>query len=116
LSGLLVLGWRGLPPAVRLRNAAVLFIAALVVIGPWTVRNRLVHGQWIPIKSTFCVNVWKGNNENATGTDRPTMSEERAKSLEADMYKFDDSSLREGDLLRQYDLLSADKQARLIGR
>jgi len=118
LSGLLVLGWRRLPPAVRVRNAAVLLLAALIVIGPWTVRNRRVHGQWIPIKSTFWVNVWKGNNENASGTDRPIMSEERARALEQEMYTLDDSQLRdpEADAIRQYDLLPPDKQARLIGR
>ena len=49
----------------------------MLIIVPWSVRNRAVHGQWIPIKSTFWVNVWKGNNPNATGTDRLEMTEDQ---------------------------------------
>ena len=114
LSGVLILFWRGggLSPQVRLRNAALLLLTAVVVIGPWTARNRIVHGAWIPIKSTFWVNVWKGNNPHATGTDRVAMTAEQRKALAAGM---DESERRSDDFdnLRQYDLLSAEQKSEL---
>ena len=117
LSGLLVFAWRGrgMTPPVRLRNAALLLLAAVVVIGPWTLRNRLVHGQFVPIKSTFWVNVWKGNNPHATGTDRPALSAEKRAELAAGM---SDDEVRSADFdnVRQYDLLTAAEQGELRGR
>ena len=62
LSGLLILCWPRLPMAIRLRNAAALFVCALLVLAPWALRNYRVHGAVVPVKSTFWVNVWKGNN------------------------------------------------------
>jgi len=82
LSGLLILFWRPLAPRVRLRNAAILLAAALLVIGPWTLRNWQVHGALMPVKSSFWVNVWKGANDHASGTDRlPMPREHRARLL-----------------------------------
>ena len=80
-SGLMVLFIRKLSPAQRFRNAAILFAAAVLIILPWTIRNHTVHGKWVPIKSTFWVNLWKGNNPNATGTDRLEMSDEKKSQL-----------------------------------
>jgi hypothetical protein len=80
-SGLAILLWRPLEFRVRLRNAAVLLGAALLIIGPWTLRNYRVHGTLVPVKSTFWVNVWKGANDHATGTDRLRMSDARRAEL-----------------------------------
>ena len=125
LSGVLILVWpagrtdAGDPAALafptRLRNAALLLLTALVIIGPWTARNRIVHGQWIPIKSTFWVNVWKGNNPHATGTDRVALSAEQAKALRAGMTDEERRS-DDFDALRQYDLLGVEQKAELRGK
>jgi hypothetical protein len=37
-------------------------LAATVVITPWTIRNYVIFQQFVPIKSTFGVNVWQGNH------------------------------------------------------
>ena len=74
IAGIVILLCRNLTFRVRLRNAAVLLLTAVALIGPWTLRNRRVHGAWIPVKGTFWVNVWKGNNDSATGSDRIELS------------------------------------------
>lgn len=112
LSGLLILGWPGLCWKIRLRNAAVLFGCAVVVLGPWTLRNYQVHGKFMPVKSTFWVNMWKANNPNATGTDRAPMSDEVRGALTQNLT---DEQLRDPDFdkARQYDLLTPDQKAML---
>lgn len=118
-SGLLILIWPGnLNFSRRIRNACILLAAAVLFILPWTVRNRTVHGQWIPIKSTFWVNVWKGNNPNATGTDRVELTAERKKQLGVKAFslstdKYTDPRL---DNLHQYDLLTPEQRDELRGK
>ena len=107
LSGLLILGFRTLSFEQRLRNAGILLGAAMLIILPWTVRNRAVHGQWIPIKSTFWVNVWKGNNPNATGTDRLEMNDQTREQMHVI------SVTDVADIPHQYDALTPDQRARL---
>ncbi|MCC6422273.1 MAG: glycosyltransferase family 39 protein [Phycisphaerales bacterium] len=116
-TGILILFWRGLALRLRIRNAAILLGMALVVIGPWTVRNRMVHGAWVPIKSTFWVNVWKGANDYATGTDRLKITPEQKKQLEEQLLTADDRHMRQAgaDEARQYDMLTPQQRSRLNG-
>jgi 4-amino-4-deoxy-L-arabinose transferase-like glycosyltransferase len=122
LSGLLILVWPS--PALkfpaRLRNAGILLATAIIIIGPWSVRNRMVHGKWVPIKNTFWVNVWKGNNPHATGTDRLLMSaedeaklRERRAAIASDTHMRADATI---DDTRQYDMLTPEELARLQGQ
>ncbi len=48
--------------------AAALTLA--VVLSPWLIRNRLVHGEWVFVKSTFGYALWQGNNPLSHGTDK----------------------------------------------
>ncbi len=118
LTGLIILAWVKLPLRVRLRNAAILLAAAVCIIGPWSLRNRAVHGAWVPIKNTFWVNVWKGNNDNATGTDRLQITDEVKEIASERMTNTTDIELRSGriDGARQYDRLSETQKARLMGQ
>jgi hypothetical protein len=50
-------------------TAVALGVAALVV-APWTARNAMVHGEFIPIKSTFGYAFWQGNCAISQGTDK----------------------------------------------
>jgi 4-amino-4-deoxy-L-arabinose transferase-like glycosyltransferase len=115
ISGLLVLFWRGLDWNTRLRNTWVLLLTTFILIGPWTLRNRIVHERWVPIKATFWVNVWKGNNDYATGTDRTAMTDEVKAHVGTVANQFDDSQLMESryDGQRQYVMLDPSKQSRL---
>ncbi|NIM95444.1 MAG: hypothetical protein GTO18_17240 [Anaerolineales bacterium] len=51
----------------NLRAFIILLIAAGVVILPWTIRNYLVHHEFIPISTNGGINFWIGNNPQATG-------------------------------------------------
>jgi 4-amino-4-deoxy-L-arabinose transferase-like glycosyltransferase len=116
LTGLLILIWRsGLSIGQRVCNASVLLAAALLIIMPWTVRNRTVHERWIPIKSTFWVNVWKANNDFATGTDRVELSEQKQAALQAERMSLNDRQLVDPrfDSEHQYDRLTPEQRARL---
>ena len=51
-------------------HAALMAGVAAVLISPWLVRNRLVHGEFVFIKSTFGYALWQANNELSWGTDK----------------------------------------------
>jgi 4-amino-4-deoxy-L-arabinose transferase-like glycosyltransferase len=54
----------------RLGMAAACVLAAVVVLLPWMLRNREVHGQFVFVKSTFWYAFWQGNHPGASGTDK----------------------------------------------
>lgn len=54
----------------RLGQVALMTAVAAAVIAPWSIRNQLVHGQWIFVKSTLGYAFWQGNNPNSRGTDK----------------------------------------------
>jgi hypothetical protein len=75
----IVLG-RGIRRAVR-PIALVTLTTALAVV-PWVVRNAWVHGEFVPIKSTFGYAFWQGNCALSGGTDKVVRaSVERALTL-----------------------------------
>jgi hypothetical protein len=49
---------------------SVVAVTAAVGIAPWVVRNALVHGEFVPIKSTFGYAFWQGNCAISEGTDK----------------------------------------------
>ena len=116
LTGLLILCWRELPVALRVRNAAILFACAMLVLAPWSIRNVLVHGRLVPVKSTFWVNMWKGNNEHASGTDRPVLTDANRDAILIARDDGDATAAAELDATRQYDLLTAEQRAELSGK
>jgi 4-amino-4-deoxy-L-arabinose transferase-like glycosyltransferase len=58
---------RPLLRARRLALAAAIAAAALVVILPWGVRNTVQLGLRTPFSTNSCMNLWIGNNSDATG-------------------------------------------------
>ncbi len=68
----------GLPFAFRLagegrsiwRPAAVPLSVAALAVAPWVARNAMVHGEFVPIKSTFGYAFWQGNCAVSQGTDK----------------------------------------------
>ena len=105
---------RRLTVAERARNAAVMAFVGLAMIGPWALRNHIVHGNWIPVKGSTWVNIWKGNNDFATGTDRLRLTaaeEARIKKLIAS-----GQSGERLDTNHQYDMLDLSQKAALTFR
>ncbi|MBN2291578.1 MAG: hypothetical protein JXM70_04080 [Pirellulales bacterium] len=51
-------------------NAALMAGVAAILISPWLVRNRIVHGEFVFVKSTFGYAFWQANNHLSWGTDK----------------------------------------------
>jgi len=45
-------------------------LAGILMLTPWTVRNFIVQGRFIPIRTAYGMNLWMGNHDKATGTDK----------------------------------------------
>lgn len=57
------------------QSAAVPLLAWALVITPWTVRNRIELGRWIPIKSNGMYEVWQSQCQDPDGLlDNDTMA------------------------------------------
>jgi 4-amino-4-deoxy-L-arabinose transferase-like glycosyltransferase len=65
---LVVIWLRMVQPQRYYRNAAYLLLATGVVIGPWAARNWYVFGRPAPLTISAGINLWEGQNPNATGT------------------------------------------------
>jgi hypothetical protein len=59
---------RGLRKAVP--RVALVFSIAGLGVAPWVARNARVHGELVPIKSTFGYAFWQGNCALSEGTDK----------------------------------------------
>jgi 4-amino-4-deoxy-L-arabinose transferase-like glycosyltransferase len=66
------------PPARRLARAAILVLAALVVLTPWTLRCRTVYGRWIVGGATVGHNLHWGVNARYVNFDYTTSGHSRA--------------------------------------
>ncbi len=54
----------------RFKPLVGMALAAALGISPWLVRNAVVHGEFVPIKSTFGYAFWQGNCWQSQGTDK----------------------------------------------
>jgi hypothetical protein len=61
---------QGRPRARALWLAALVVLTAAAGIAPWVVRNAVVHGEFVAIKSTFGYAFWQGNCALSEGTDK----------------------------------------------
>ena len=52
------------------RRAVMMPAVAWVLVMPWLVRNYVVHGEFVFVKSTFGYALWQGNNPLSWGTDK----------------------------------------------
>ena len=43
------------------RRALALLLAAFLVVVPWTIRNALVYGAFVPVSTAGSLNLWQGN-------------------------------------------------------
>ena len=59
-------GWRRVGPAGRRWSGR----RPRLCVAPWVVRNARVHGEFVPIKSSFGYAFWQGNCALSEGTDK----------------------------------------------
>jgi 4-amino-4-deoxy-L-arabinose transferase-like glycosyltransferase len=50
-----------------IRNLIVAGLCAAAIIAPWTIRNSILHHQFVFLLTTDAEDFWRGNNPNATG-------------------------------------------------
>jgi 4-amino-4-deoxy-L-arabinose transferase-like glycosyltransferase len=55
-------------PRVFWRLAGISFVALVLALTPWTVRNARTFGEFVPIKGDLGFNLYLGNHEGATGS------------------------------------------------
>ena len=51
--------WR--PSAGALRRAGALALALVLTVAPWTIRNAIVFGAFVPVSTMGGLNLWQGN-------------------------------------------------------
>ena len=123
--------WRPRFRPAALARVALMAAVALALISPWLVRNRIVHGELVFIKSTFGYAFWQGNNPLSWGTDKvPKPSAEVLRRTHDGTLAGMDRALWEArhetayidDLLlkptgyREFAGLSEPERSRLLGR
>lgn len=123
--------WRGRFGRAPLARVALMAALAAVIIFPWTVRNWIVHGRPVFIKSTLGYAFWQGNNPISWGTDKvPKSSAERLRLQHDGTLRGMDRALWEArhetqyidDVLlkptgyREFAGLSEPERSRLLGR
>ena len=67
-------GWRRAVPLIALVGAS-----AALCVAPWVARNARVHGEFVPIKSSFGYAFWQGNCSLSEGTDKVVRASVEAK-------------------------------------
>ena len=123
--------WRPRFRPAPLARVALMAVVAAAIISPWLVRNRLVHGELVFVKSTFGYAFWQGNNPLSWGTDKvPKPSAELLRRAHDGTLAGMDRALWEArhetvyidDLLlgpsgyREFAGLSEPERSRLLGR
>lgn len=53
-----------------LRRLALFIVGAVLILTPWTIRNYVNLGAFVPLRTAFAYNMWRGNHVGATGTVR----------------------------------------------
>ena len=61
---------QGRGAAGSIRPMATIGLVAALVVSPWVARNYRVHGEFVPVKSTFGYAFWQGNCAISEGTDK----------------------------------------------
>jgi hypothetical protein len=57
-------------PFAPVQLIAVVLAAFTAVVSPWIMRNHIVHGELVFVKSTFGYAFWQGNHPRSFGTDK----------------------------------------------
>ena len=65
----------------RPAHALLLLVAAIMLVGPWVMRNTIVHGRFTGVTDTFWPDAFRGNGPDATGSDRLSVTDRAGKAL-----------------------------------
>ncbi|GBD08869.1 hypothetical protein HRbin22_01112 [Candidatus Thermoflexus japonica] len=98
IPGIMLIGWmwwykghRTIVPKMIIGTAICIF-----VVLPWTIRNYIVFHRLVILKTSFGLNLWMGNNPNATGFLYTASGEPMQNTLSKSMLEYL-SSLNEAE-------------------
>jgi len=75
--------WVGLAQR-RVHSAAVLLVGAIIVIAPWTIRNYVVSGEFVPVATGGGYSFWIGNRLASDGLDEDELDPARLTGFRAE--------------------------------
>jgi hypothetical protein len=58
---------RAAPRMQLLRVMPLFLLPCVLIVGPWVVRNRVVLGGWVALRSNFGMQLWIGNHPGSNG-------------------------------------------------
>ncbi|TKJ41514.1 hypothetical protein CEE37_02835 [candidate division LCP-89 bacterium B3_LCP] len=96
--------WVGLKKGLKgktMLKALIPLALTVVIIAPWTVRNYIVFDKFIPVRTNFWFNVWRGVNPHATGTPRGFDKLVIEKSMASEYLSSVDSRLHNNEIQRE---------------
>lgn len=96
-----------------LQQLVLFWLGAVLVIAPWTIRNYIRLGAFVPLRSAFAYNFWRGNHPGATGTVRNFDFECADEKLPPEYLAYIDAHLDPRDEI-QRDRFFADEVKRFI--
>ncbi len=67
--GLGILLSRGISKA-TLKSIILIGLGFGIVVSPWSIRNTVVFKKFVPLRTMYGFNLWRGNHPGATGTPR----------------------------------------------
>jgi 4-amino-4-deoxy-L-arabinose transferase-like glycosyltransferase len=87
-----------------IRSIVLMGIGFVIAVSPWSIRNTLVFDKFVPLRTMYGFNLWRGNHPGATGTPRidPQNSVESALDPRYQKYIEDNHPQTELELDRFY--------------
>jgi 4-amino-4-deoxy-L-arabinose transferase-like glycosyltransferase len=92
----LAMWWGHYPRAAWLRRAAVLLVAMVLTVAPWTIRNAIEMDAFIPVSTNASTTLWSGHNANANGGPTyapPSLLARIPKSLDPTQHEVEEARL-----------------------
>lgn len=85
---------------IMIDSMLIIVLTGLVIL-PWTIRNYTALGAFIPVRTNFWFNVWRGNNPYATGTPRNFNKEGIERTMPGEYLETVDSQLTKNEVQRE---------------
>lgn len=94
------------------RSMILMGIGFVIAVSPWTIRNTIVFDRFVPLRTMYGFNLWRGNHPGATGTPRINPDETVESALDPEYQKYIDENHPQTEL--ELDKFYYDEAVRFI--